>query len=167
MSNLVVFLIKDKITYEQTVAVSNNIVRYCLENNKGALFNFLGYGEDLINQLAPSFYFSISDDFLQLNSNYLSSINNHFVKKTDNEKDFFSKFKFLDDIYALLQSAKIRKIQLLISSDGSSERIEDFLQIAKGAYSFEEILYDIFLKEQVGITQDFPELIINSPGFRK
>ena len=64
MSNLVLFTINDRLSYDQTLSLSNGLVELCLEKQKGVIFNFLGYEEDFIKKLDANFYFSISDDFV-------------------------------------------------------------------------------------------------------
>ena len=57
MSSLVMFSIQDEIDYSNEVKLSELLVNYCLLNNKGVIFNFLGYSEDFIRELHPNFYF--------------------------------------------------------------------------------------------------------------
>ena len=96
------------------------------KKNLGVIFNFLGYGENLIRELNPNFYFSISDDFFQLNSEYL---NTTLIKEIDNgkgKKEFCKKFSFFDDISNIVNSFYIKNVSLLISCDGSVGLLEDF-----------------------------------------
>ena len=99
MSNMVVFFINDKIKYDKMVYISNSIVNICLNAKKGAIFNFLGYDEDLINQFNNDFYFSISDDFLQLNSNYCNVNDILNIDSYLGRERFKEKFLIFDDVF--------------------------------------------------------------------
>lgn len=83
MSSILVFSIRDKIEYENSVKISKKLISYCLSKNLGIIFNFLGYDENLIRSLQSTFYFSISDDFLQLNSEFLTTSD---IMGIENEK---------------------------------------------------------------------------------
>ena len=82
--------------------ISNKIISFCLDKNIGAIFNFLGYGESLIHEANPTLYFSISDDFLQLNSEYLTTSEIENIECEKGKKEFYDNFSLLDEIYNVL-----------------------------------------------------------------
>jgi len=73
MSNLILFGFNGHNDYDFLKKITNKLTRLALKNNKGIVFYFEGYGEDLINLLNFDFYFSVSDDFFQLNSNFVTT----------------------------------------------------------------------------------------------
>ena len=161
MSNIVVFIIKDKLSYDKSFMISNKIVSLCLNKNVGAIFNFLGYYETLIHEMDPSLYFSISDDFLQLNSEYLSTSEIENIECDNGKKEFYEKFSFLDEIYNVLVEFELRNISLIISSDGSIEKICDLEIVASKSRAITEILYNIIIDNHEKYGYDFPDIIIN------
>lgn len=159
MSKMIVFLIKDEIGYEKSVLLSKRLISYCLDKNFGVMFNFLGYSHDLINKFTPSLYFSISDDFLQLNSEFLSTSNILYINEIEGKKEFCEKFSVLDDIYNILLNYKILNIKLLISSE--SKKINDFITVNCNSQKVTEIIYDSIISNAENYAYDFPDLIIN------
>lgn len=159
MSKMLAFLIKDKINYETSVSLSKKLVLYCLEKNYGVIFNFLGYSQNLINEFSPSLYFSISDDFLQLNSEFLTTSYIERIEEQEGKKEFCKNFSILDDIYSILQSYKIGDIKLLISTD--SEEINDFISANCDSRKVAEVIYDAIISNAAIYAYDFPNMIIN------
>lgn len=161
MSNIVVFLTKDKLSYEKSLKISNRIVSFCLNKNLGAIFNFLGYSETLIQEVDPTLYFSISDDFLQLNSEYLSTSEIKDIERDNGKKEFYEKFSFFDEIYNILVEFELRNISLIISSDGSAEKISDFEIVASKSRTITEILYNTIINNYERYGYGFPTIVIN------
>ncbi len=161
MSKLVVFLIKDKADYEKSVILSKKIISYCLSKNLGVTFNFLGYSQELIHQLNPTLYFSISDDFLQLNSEYLNTSKIVHIEEDIGKKIFCDNFSFFDEIYSILVDLKFNNISLLISSDGSAEKIEDFKVINSESKPITEAIYESIINNKETYAYDFPDIIVN------
>lgn len=161
MSNIVVFLVKDKLSYEKSLMISNKIVSFCLNKNVGAIFNFLGYRETLIHEADPTLYFSISDDFLQLNSEYLSTAEIENIECDNGKKEFYEKFSFLDEIHNVLVEFELKNISLIISSDGSIEKISDLEIVASKTRTITEILYNIIVDNHEKYGCDFPDIVIN------
>ena len=92
MSNLVAFIIKDDLNYKTMDTLSRKIIKYCLNKKFGVLFNFLGYSQELINSLNPKLYFSLSDDFIQLNSEFLTTSNIEDIDSNHGKKLFLKQF---------------------------------------------------------------------------
>lgn len=160
MSNLVTFLIKDEINYEKSTFISNEIVSFCLRKNLGAIFNFLGYYENLIHETKPNLYFSISDDFLQLNSEYLSTSEIQQIETEKGKKEFYKKFSFLDEIYEILIKFKLKNISLIILTDGSINTISE-LEVVNSDKKITEITYNLIIDNPEKYGYDFPNVIIN------
>lgn len=159
MSKMLAFLIKEKINYETSILLSKKLVLHCLEKNYGVIFNFLGYSQKLIKEFSPSLYFSISDDFLQLNSEFLTTSYIECIEDKEGKKEFCENFSILDDIYSILQSYKIGNIKLLISTD--SEEINDFISVNCDSRKVTEIIYDAIISNADMYAYDFPNMIIN------
>ncbi|MBQ3066983.1 MAG: hypothetical protein IJD18_03035 [Clostridia bacterium] len=160
MSNLVAFLVYDTMEYEEMVAVSKSITKYCLNKDIGAIFNFLGYSEKLITELNPNFYFSISDDFLQLNSEWLSTSSIENIAEEEGKVEFCNKFSFLEDICAILDGYGLQCVKLLVSSSGT-ESIEDFLLVDAGLEPITNLLYKSVIENHATYAYGFPDIIIN------
>ena len=161
MSNLVVFLIKDKLSYEKSLMLSNKIISFCLDKNIGAIFNFLGYSETLIRETNPNLYFSISDDFLQLNSEYLSTAEIENIESDSGKKEFYEKFSFFDEIYNILVEFELKNMSLVISSDGSVEKISDLEIVDSKSRTITEILYKNIIDNHAKYGYDFTDIVIN------
>lgn len=162
MSTLLVYSIKDNINYEELVNLSKKLVYYCLDKNLGVIFNFLGYSEDLINQLDSNLYFTISDDFLQLNCEYITTSRIENIEKEEGKWTFLSEFSVLDDIYNMLIAFGLKNISLLISCDGSVTTLEEFKVKKKGSLTITEILYKSIIEEKDMYAYDLPNIIITS-----
>ena len=120
MSNTVMFYTKDNPSYKKIDIASREIIKYCLEKKLGVLFNFLGYCDDLIAEINTNFYFIVSDDFIQLNSEFLTISNIMDIDSVSGKKQFCENFYFFDDIYNLLKSFKFKNIGLIVISNNSS-----------------------------------------------
>ena len=162
MSNLIIFSINEKPNHKKLVTLSKKLIKYCLTKDLGIIFNFLGYSHKLITQLTPSFYFSISDDFLQLNSEYLTTSNIKNIEKTSGKKFFNNKFSFLDDVYNILKNFGIKNITLLISRDDTINDIKEFKRVVKNNRPIVDILYEDIINRQHEYGYDFTDLIILS-----
>jgi len=157
------FSIKDdKIKYNDLVKISKQLISFCLNKNLGVIFNFLGYDEELINKLESNFYFSISDDFFQLNSEYLNTSDIEVVESDEGKQTFYKKFSFFDEIYNILIESGINNISLLISCGGSSVELNNFKFKRKKEKSLVEILYETIIEEKDEYAYGFPEIIITS-----
>jgi len=115
MSNLVLFTINDRLSYDQMLSLSNGLVELCLEKQKGVIFNFLGYEEDFIKKIDANFYFSISDDFLQLNSEFCDVCDILDLNSKEGKTKFVKKFSIFDEIYLFLIKNKVKNCKLYIS----------------------------------------------------
>ena len=161
MSNLMIFAIKDNLKYDQSVLLSKKIISYCLNKNLGAIFNFLGYCDELIDQLGATMYFSISDDFIQLNSEYLSTSNINHIKQDSGKQKFIDKFSFLNEICDILCNFGLTKICVLISPDGGVHSIDDLKAVDKNTELLTDVLYQGILESHDKYAYDFPNMIIN------
>lgn len=161
MSKMVVFLIKDKINYEKSLLISKKIILYCLKNDLGSIFNFLGYSENLIIEANPTLYFSISDDFLQLNSEYLNTEKIECIEEEKGKREIYKNFSFLDEIYNILIDFKLGDISLILSSDGSTEKMSDFKSINSDSRKIVEIIYNSIIESKDKYAYDIPNIIIN------
>ena len=159
MSSLVLFSINDKIKYKETIQLSKQLISYCLNKNLGVIFNFFGYSESLINQLHPNLYFCVSDDFVQLNSEFLSTSEIVHFKSIEGEKAFYEKFHFLDEVLNILIDFGLKEVNLIISCD-ECENIDNFLKIKKDSKSIVEILYESILSEKDKHAYGFPNVMI-------
>lgn len=77
-------------------------------------------------------------------------------------KNFFDKFSFLDEIYDMLINFGIKKISLMISCDGSVDKIDDFEIQNKNGRAIVEILYECIMNTKEKYAYDFPNVIITS-----
>lgn len=163
MSNLVAFIIKDDLDYKAMDTLSRKIIKYCLNKRFGVMFNFLGYSQELINSLNPKFYFSLSDDFIQLNSEFLTTSNIEDIDSYHGKKLFLKHFAIFDDIFAiLLNDFGLKKISLLISVDGSADNLEDYSIININSNAVAETLYKSILAMKEDFAYDFPDIVINT-----
>lgn len=161
MSALVAFVIKDDIKYEKLVELSKDLISYSLKNNIGVIFNFLGYAEELMRSLNAGLYFSVSDDFLQLNSEFLTVSEINDLESEQGKHYFYEKFTFLDNIYKRLIEFGCKKIEFIISCNGNPECITDeFLIKDKGGKAIVEILYDALIEVKDKFAYSFPELYL-------
>lgn len=160
MSALVTFFIKDDVEYTKSCKISKAIITYCLKNNKGAIFNYLGYSETLVSSIKSNFYFSISDDFLQLNSEFLTTQNIASILSKRGRKSFNKKFAFFDDVFDILQAYGLSNISLCVTKDGSVDSIDDFLEIKKQDKRYVDLLYDDIISRSNIFAYDFTTVII-------
>ena len=167
MSNMVLFFIEDDMDYEKMKHLSKKIIRYCLKKDVGVVFNFLGYGQDLIESIDPKFYFSVSDDFIQLNSEFLTTSDIRSIENDYGKKIFVERFSLFDDIYEILCDSNIKKSKLLISADGSTNSLEEFIvkKIANG--SIAETLYESVIEKKDEYAYDFPNILLDLSAHRK
>lgn len=146
MSNIVLFSIVDNISYKKMHKLSNSLVKLSLLKKKGIIFNFLGYDEELIRRFNLSFYFSVSDDFLQLNSNFCNVCDILHLKSKNGKNKFKKKFAIFDDIYLHLLNNKINEF-ILIISDQDAE-VCDFTELTFNQDLPSDILYDYILTKE-------------------
>ena len=162
MSNLVAFIIKDDLNYKTMDTLSRKIIKYCLNKKFGVLFNFLGYSQELINSLNPKLYFSLSDDFIQLNSEFLTTSNIEDIDSNHGKKLFLKQFAIFDDIFAiLLNDFGLKRMSLLIYVDGSADNIEGYSIININSNAVAETLYESVLAMKEDFAYDFPDIVIN------
>lgn len=163
MSNLVMFSIQDEIDYFNKVRLSELLIDYCLLNKKGVIFNFLGYSEDFISELHPHFYFSVSDDFIQLNSEFMTTCDIENIQNAKGKEKFIEKFSFLSDIFQILVDFGLLNFSLVIACDGSDDDIEDFdtKYINETTSSLTDVLYDHIINMSHYYAYEFSNVIIS------
>lgn len=149
MSNLVTFIVPreegTKHDYSFYKNVSIQLIKIALKNNKGVIFNFEGYAQDLIDEFDSGFYFSLSDDFLQTNSNFASDFSIcDFVTKEDRDK-FKNVFHVFDDLANCLVQNKIFNFDLIIDLDGCEKSIDDFEIVHLFSTNISDAIYDTIL----------------------
>lgn len=167
MSSLVMFSIQDEIDYSNEVILSELLINYCLLNKKGVIFNFLGYSEKLINELHPHFYFSISDDFIQLNSEFMTTCDIENIQNEEGKEKFIEKFSFLNDISQILVEYGLGNFSLIISCDGSDDDLNDFQRelIINHQKPLNEVLYNHIINNNSNYAFDFSNVIISYQNF--
>jgi len=146
MSNILLFSIKDNIDYFKMVKISNSLVKLCINHKKGVIFNFLGYDNDLINRINDNYYFSISDDFLQLNSEFLTVEDILFLDTNKGKEEFTKKFSILDEVCLLLKKNNINKYDLIISDQDAN--FSDYIIISKIKSLPTKFLYEYILTKK-------------------
>ena len=161
MSNLAMFVIKQQegLDYLKLKKLSSDIVAFCLENDIGVIFNFEGYADKLIKEMDPWIYFEISDDFIQLNAEFLDTTDVDFMSENA-YNDFNSKFYMFDCIFDVLRKYEVQNIDLVISCDGSAETLSDFIAINKNEDLYISTLYKAILDHKDVWAFEFPNLII-------
>lgn len=158
MSNLVLIYLNKINNYDKMVAISNSLVKISLRHKKGIIFNFLGYDEILINQLDTNFYFSISDDFLQLNSNYCNVNDILDIESTMGKKKFKEKFAILDDVFVCLKKNNITNFSMLISEEFANKN--EFKIITENDIIPSNVLYKYIVTRKQD-SYSFGAIIIN------
>lgn len=161
MSNLVIcyFDRKSIIDYNHVKQLSDELVKLALTNDKGIIFEFLGYDEEFIKSLGDKFYFAVSDDFIQLNSEFMNLCKIDDIRSTSGKGQFLQEMKIFDDISALLCSYGISKFDLLISTD-NSDCLDDFKIISAKNDSISKVLYHHLLSNLCSNGYDFTDIII-------
>ena len=132
-----------------------------MKNDIGAIFNFEGYADGLIKEIDPMLYFEISDDFIQLNAEFLDTTDISFLSENA-EKEFESKFYMFDGIYDILDKHNIEKIDLVISCDGSVDSLSDFIIVNKEDKKYSTLLYKAILDQKDKWAFEFPNIIIRA-----
>lgn len=162
MSALVGFFIKDDVEYTKSCEISKTIINYCLENNKGAIFNFLGYSEPLISSMNSHFYFSLSDDFLQLNGEFLTTQNIASILSKQGREAFNKEFSCFDDLFNILQNYGLSNISLVITKEANVESIDEFIIIKKQNKRYVDLLYEDIVSRSNIFAYDFTTLLITT-----
>lgn len=157
------FSIRDEIDYTKQVALSKLLINYCLSNGKGVIFNFLGYSENLLSELQPNFYFSVSDDFIQLNSEYMTTADINNIEKAVGREEFKKKFIFLDDIFDILVNFGLINFSLIVACDGSDDDVNSFDIVSTNTTPrlITDILYAHVINNSSSYCYDFSNIIIN------
>ena len=164
MSNLVSYLIKNKSNYSFDKKLSNELVNLALICNKGIVFNFLGYDEELINQFDHCLYFSITDDFLQLNSEFASNLIIYDFETKKGIMMFEKDFSIFDMVADHLYKNNIKEFDVIISTNEGVSKENLYLLTCntthltktmidylisnkdKNGFSFEDVLIQVRLE---------------------
>ena len=160
MSNLVVFFVDDKLSYQTQNKLSRELVLYSLKRGIGVIFDFEGYADNIIQQMNSLLYFSVTDDFIQLNSMFLETGYKPYFNNSKGKKKFFKDFGFFDEIYSVLKKYGIKTIKLIVSHDGSVDDIKDLKVVDKKDKSIVQILYDDIIEEKDKCAYGFTDLLI-------
>ena len=163
MSNLVLFYIKDNINYEAMDALSRKIVKYCLKNNLGASFNFFGYCDEEVKELNPTMYFILCEDFIQLNSEFLTTQNILNIQEKEGKDIFLKTFACFTEIFELLSKNNLKDFGLLIERSGICWPIKSIndCEIKKvHSTNITEILYNSIIENKDRFAYDFTNIHI-------
>ena len=159
MSNILLFSFHPTCEYKQYKKITDGIVRLALKNDKGVIFNFLGYAEELIKSLGYKSYFSVSDDFFELNSEFLTTSDIEKIETQDGEKLFRRKFVVLDRIAHYLKENGIKEFDILIDTC-CAEKAEDFTVLTCDGEDITGVLYDYVVAEKDSSALDFTSIIV-------
>ena len=145
MSNLVIFYFDRAriVDYDHAKQLSDELVKLALANDKGVIFEFLGYDEEFIKSLGDKFYFAVSDD----------------IGSPSGKETFLQEMKIFDDVSALLRSHGIDKFDLLISAD-NADCLDDFKIIYADNDCISQTLYRHLLDNLCSNGYDFTDIII-------
>lgn len=145
--------------YKQYKKITDGLVRLSLKNDKGVIFNFLGYAEELIKSLGYKSYFSVSDDFFELNSEFLTTSDIEKNETRDGEKLFRRKFAVLDRIAHYLKENGIKEFDVLMDTC-CAEKAEDFTVLTCDGEDITGVLYDYVVAEKDSTALDFTSIIV-------
>ena len=161
MSNLVIFYFDRAriVDYDHAKQLSDELVKLALANDKGVIFEFLGYDEEFIKSLGDKFYFAVSDDFIQLNSEFMNLCQIDDIGSPSGKETFLQEMKIFDDVSALLRSHGIDKFDLLISAD-NADCLDDFKIIYADNDCISQTLYRHLLDNLCSNGYDFTDIII-------
>lgn len=84
-----------------------------------------------------------------------------WYNRSTRQKIFYDNFSFLDETYNVLVEFEIRNVSLILSSDGSVEKISDLDIVASKSRTITEILYNIIVDNRVKYGYGFPDIVIN------
>lgn len=167
MSNVVLFYVKDNINYEDMNSISRKIVKYCLKKDLGVSFNFFGYCDEIVKELNPTMYFIVSDDFIQLNSEFLTTSNIFNIKAESGKIIFSKRFRFFNEIFKIFINNNLKDFGLLIMTDGSSESINDCEVKKVHSANITETLFGSIIENKDRFAYDFPNLLIKYEPSKK
>ena len=161
MSNLVIFYFNNVYDYDYYKDLSEKIIKVALKNKRGVIFNFEGYAEELIKQLGDVFYFSVSDDFLQLNSEFITQE----ISLDSDEKNLKNKYsqsmKVFDEITLLLKKNGINKFDLLIDTNEANS-MSDFIIIDNSMVKISDTMYEYLTNNQNHYPFEWASVLIHS-----
>ena len=159
MSNLILFGFNGHNDYDFLKKITNKLTRLALKNNKGIVFYFEGYGDDLIDLLNFDFYFSVSDDFFQLNSNFVTTEDIIDIETNRGKKLFIKKFKIFDKIAVYLKKEGINDFYFVTDICGVMD-IEDFTTISLRSTNITEALYKLITDNPKETSYNFNDFFI-------
>lgn len=162
MSSTILFILKDKMEYKKIKELSIALVNHCVKIDKGIHFYPMYlYSDNSADYFNKFLNFSISDDFLSVNSEFLNVCDIMSIESDVGRKQFNEKFCFLDKIFDIILDFGCKKISLVVFQNEVGD-FNNYEKELKGSRSYCEILYNHIIRNKEKYAYSFSEIIINN-----
>ena len=150
---------KEKLKYNDLNNLADNIIKNALKNGYAVFLND-SYSSQILKNKTNNISILFSYSFLDRNADELLDLTDFiYDDESDFKKKFFDKFDFLNDVFDILFSYNIKKIDLYITEDGSEDT--EYVEVVVKKDNVVQVLYDNFIKYSSVTGYTFPNLHIN------